>query len=988
MATQVTLNGITYSLTGSNNIIAVGPGIYRSGISIGNLNSVDDDSFRNAASSPNVEAPAKETLLQFSQADLKIVKDALSPPVAPPPPPPPPPEPTTATATNQQNKEFVSKGGGDDDSGKTSASNTNDGTPSAASATIGTEGDEALAATQRAMDAESAYSEMFGQQPATAGTTVAGKSDTPTAKKTKGPGKRLKNPLADFSSYNYQISLYMITPDAYNAFVTSGRTNINAIANLANTDLAAQTYSESSSGVYLVAQSGGINNKVSNRAPGFNNDFYIDNLEIHCAIANGKSTSSEGGINSKDIKFQIIEPYGFSFITKLKNANNALQKYVSSLPNVKDHVFADRSHYVIGIRFLGYDSQGNVISNLSTLDNTRVTQSGGTGSFEKFFDIKITEISFKIDGRATVYNVKAAPLNEQEGYGIKNGRLLTDTTIVGGTVGEMVNSLVDRLNKNWTDLLSNNGCEIANKYNVKFLGPDADTIRLSSVANNIADSDKTKFPSFITALNSNPTPPTPTAPRTTGDFARQERGQTSTTTNQINERTAITSRVDNNQRQLNFKGTGATSIVQALRTIVLQSDYIQRAIKNLYTNEPEPDRDTDDYETADENSNKTLKWINVSVEVLNLGYDRRRNDWAYEFTYIITSYETPFVDVKVAPNVTPYYGPVKRYDYWLTGKNSEVINFELTYNQLYTTIALGNLDEQRDAKYPVPVMVGHRVAAPNQGRLGPALQSQNTYINNLSDPGAYATAKMTIMGDPDWILQTQASTTAEINSIYDKRYGTDGYTVNCNNGQVYVEVDIKEAIDYDNNQGLLDINENFLFFDYPKIYKEGKNKIRGISFQVTDVWSFFKSGKFTQQLTLIAGIWADANANSPSTSAAQREQPTTGSFARLDRSSAASQGGTNNTTTPAGTKTTGFSEDPPAPGMKRNEYGDWYTPLPDSPQLTGQQTSPTGSSTSKPVADDDSASTGNFARQDRGQIPSQGVATSTAGEGREINGLI
>jgi hypothetical protein len=469
---------------------------------------------------------------------------------------------------------------------------------------------------------------------------------------------------------------------------------------------------------------------------------------------------------------------------------------------------------------------------------------------------------------------------------------------------------------------------IANKYNVKYIGTDKDTIKLSSVANTVADSDKTKYPVLNVA-----------------------------TTDQINAKSGIDSKVDGNQRQLVFKGTAATSIVQALQTVVLQSDYIQKAIKNLYTNEPESDRKTDDYETADSNGNKILKWINVSVEVLNLGYDLLRSDWAYEFTYIIQSYSTPFVDVKVAPNVTQYYGPVKRYDYWLTGKNSEVLNFELAYNQLYTTTALANLEDQKDVKYPVPVMVGHRASAPNQGRLGPALQSQNTYINNLNDPGAYATAKMTIMGDPDWILQTQSSSAADINKVYDRFYGIDGYTINCNNGQVYVEVDIKEAIDYDNNQGLMNINDKFLFFDYPKIYKEGPNKIEGISFQVLNVINYFKGGKFTQQLDMVAGIWADANANSPSTAAAEREPPSTGSFARMDRSAAANQGGTDNTTNPSGTKNTGFTSDP-GPGQVRNtETGEWYTPLSStSNKPTGQQTSPTGAATNKPVADDDAVS--------------------------------
>ena len=68
----------------------------------------------------------------------------------------------------------------------------------------------------------------------TAGPTQAGTVDTPDAlpSQDESVGKRLKNPLGNFSSYTYQLSLYMITPDAYEAFILSGRKNLNAINNI------------------------------------------------------------------------------------------------------------------------------------------------------------------------------------------------------------------------------------------------------------------------------------------------------------------------------------------------------------------------------------------------------------------------------------------------------------------------------------------------------------------------------------------------------------------------------------------------------------------------------------------------------------------------------------------------------------------------------------------------------------------------------------
>ena len=56
-------------------------------------------------------------------------------------------------------------------------------------------------------------------------------------------------------------------------------------------------------GVYLVAQSGGINNTTSKRAPGFDLDFYIDNLKLNQSIG---SKEVQGSTNVTSVNFDII----------------------------------------------------------------------------------------------------------------------------------------------------------------------------------------------------------------------------------------------------------------------------------------------------------------------------------------------------------------------------------------------------------------------------------------------------------------------------------------------------------------------------------------------------------------------------------------------------------------------------------------------------------------------------------------------------------
>jgi hypothetical protein len=84
----------------------------------------------------------------------------------------------------------------------------------------------------------------------------------------KLPGRRTYNPLSKLASYTYNFTLYMITPDAYDAFLLSGRRKIDALAQASPIGQGGGA----TGGAFVIAQSGGINNKTQTRAPGFELD--------------------------------------------------------------------------------------------------------------------------------------------------------------------------------------------------------------------------------------------------------------------------------------------------------------------------------------------------------------------------------------------------------------------------------------------------------------------------------------------------------------------------------------------------------------------------------------------------------------------------------------------------------------------------------------------------------------------------------------------
>ena len=649
-----------------------------------------------------------------------------------------------------------------------------------------------------------------------AGQTQAGQAQKPAGNsvvdkgvgKSPKPGSRLQNPLGNFSSYTYQLSLYMITPDAYEAFKLSGRKNINSLSAKDGNGQA------TNGGAFLIAQSGGINNKTSQRAPGFELDYYIDDLKIKTAV-NGKSTQSTSNVTS--MSFNIYEPYGFSFITKLKRANDALKKN-SKLKNYDKAMNATKQFFVLGIRFQGYDKNGN-IANASQVfsDDTFNASPDASGVYERFYDIVLTSMKFKINGGATTYNIAAAVISTNIALGTAKGIVDFNVPIVASTVkealegeGDGVTSLLKTINENQQTLKKQGALDIPNVYKVRFVG-DTNLLQNASLVSK-ADPDKAKLP-----------------------MGRSDKSS------EVNEATSLSAVPDVTKRLITLKF--GIPIAQAINNIIKQSSYMEDALKVIFVASEQPDEDTDSPEVVTKKDVPPIKWYNLSTEVKTLGFDTKIGGFAYEITYVIQPYETPAASSPYTKS-SKYYGPHKRYEYWFTGKNSEVLSYEQTMDNTYFNVALtpnGDPASQGGGAN-VPTEAGKKQNQDSTGKIDVGMEAQNAYMTSLFDPGAYTKAKVTILGDPDYLAQ---ETPASVNQVYNQFYGSDGFTINPNGGQVFIEIDFKEAVDYNNNTGLMNINASIYFWNYPAAVA---NKIKGVSYMILDIEHNFKGGKFEQLL--------------------------------------------------------------------------------------------------------------------------------------------
>jgi hypothetical protein len=634
----------------------------------------------------------------------------------------------------------------------------------------------------------SAINTNTGQPKANSKTTIAGKAGTSkTASTADILGKRTNNPLGDFSSYTYKISLYYMDPLQFNEYVDGNRAAIKDFK--------------------LIAQSGGATQGQDIRANGFDLDFYIDDLEIKTLISSKETMTMS---NSTSFKFKIYEPYGFTFTKKLATA---MDLTTPDLKNVK-------GHFLIVFRFYGYDINGKLLHS-SDVEGSPVNNSDPQAIFERGFPVVFQKFHFKLDYKTVVYDIEAVQVNEQIAKGASRGTLPAKLAIAGTTVEEMllgntnkksVAGLAQLLNDNEKKLTSGKTpkFEKENRYHIEFV--NADDIKNSLMAPQ-DDVDKKKVPMAPVKGSS-------------GSNARTEDKNN-------------TGSIDKKIRKMELNGQ--TSILQAIDQIISLSSYVKdMLIAYDKENEKVQDSDTDTYDNPNP---KTISWYNVTSTVKAIGKDQdsKRNDFAYDIIYTISKYEIPFVRALYASKTMKYYGPHKRYNYWYTGKNSEILSFDLDYNYLYQLDVVGQSDAKTTNNGSASATAKASQGSDPSGTDTGTNEQVASMKSWLYSPGDLVKFKLKILGDPDYLMPTVAGGKDAVAKTF---YGPD-FTINPNSGQVFIEIDFKQTEDYDINKGLLDPNDSISFMNYPS---ELKSKIKGMTFMVTEVVSRFSKGKFEQDL--------------------------------------------------------------------------------------------------------------------------------------------
>lgn len=622
------------------------------------------------------------------------------------------------------------------------------------------------------------------------------------------PGKRPYNPLGDFASYTYQLSLYAVTPAAYDAFTLSGRKEITALrsaASIADPNLP-------KSGAYIIAQGGGVNPTIAPRAPGFTYDYFLDNLKI-ASYVSPKSSGSE--VITTTFSFSITEPMGFSLVSNLRRMSDTFKSFSGMSQNMNKPL---KHIYILGIKFYGYDDEGNIRTgqDKDSFGNPYDPVAGKNNTlFERFYDIEIYSFKFKLDGKATVYNIQAVSKPPDASFSQIRGVITNDLSVNGSTVADALQSLVERLNSTQASAVAENKIKQANTYKLQFATAEDERIigqqRLVSEIN-------------LRALRTGSAPPSTTP----GESVEQPVSTGFDATNGT------------------FQMREGTSVIQAINQIVTSSTFLKNQLDTIYKATP-PDKQSDSYQEEVSVAAEPTRWYNLSSTISNARWDDFVGDWAYDITYIIRAYETP---VSTGPysalSAYVYPGAFKQYSYWFTGENKEVLSYDINFENNYW---LATIDPSAygvsASQWGEPIQVWNQQNALPRYLPGQGTEAQNNYLTFLYDPAAVALSKLNILGDPDFLCFDSSS----LGFLSRSAYAPDGFAVNPLTGFMFVEIIFKEGVDYNINKGTFTINDNIYFWSYPETVRANTKYKNGIILLVYKIDSTFAGGKFTQSLS-------------------------------------------------------------------------------------------------------------------------------------------
>jgi hypothetical protein len=610
------------------------------------------------------------------------------------------------------------------------------------------------------------------------------------------------NPLDNYMSYTYNISVYLMTPEGYQQLTTTGKPNLGM--------------SE------LLFQSGGA--PPTGRNPYFKDDYYIDHLSIKSVLP-GKGSS--GANQTTEITMTVLEPNGLSLVWNLASA---VKQVISASNSSGKSISWSAQMFLLGITFYGYDDSG------TPSQCTRTTSSGQRIPIQKFYPFLIKEVKYKVGNKLVEYTITGTTTGTIIAGGSNRGSIPFNIEMTASTVGDIL-GVAPETQAN----VSVDGREASNTNTPQ------QAVSATSTAGT-ATQDPTQRLGLMTALNQwqqnlvkNGQYTYPDAysiqfPSDVisnakvlvkgGDYKGTGLPATETPANAVlPEKTSV----DNNTRNLSF--TAGQQITQLIEQVVRRSSYILDQSNTVVS-------ERDGVQTPNPSSGKNMAWFKINMQAVPMQWDPKRNDYAYNIEYVVTPY-------KLNQIVSSYFNtpepddPHKAYYYWFTGQNTQVLSYEQEYNTLYTVAVTNNQAPQGAVAVNEAIKFQYfpRSGQTSQGAEGRSNEMTANAADYIYESTDLATATMTIVGDPDWLPQGESL--AIPSSFTAASFLADG-TINFDASQVLFQIIINAPFDYNMQTGLMD--------PLNPVSNGSPEATQSFVYAAIEVSSEFNKGKFTQVL--------------------------------------------------------------------------------------------------------------------------------------------
>lgn len=638
------------------------------------------------------------------------------------------------------------------------------------------------------------------------------------------------NPLHNYASYTYNITLCALHPNEYNEMMQ-------------NPDTAyVPKHALMSSG----------SRRTYNRDPRFDKDFYIEDLRFETVIGLNAQTK---GSNVVKMQFTIREPLGVSLFDRLLDMSRALgiENYLE-IP------------YLIVIEYFG------------NLDDGSLAQLSG---HRKYIPIKIISAKLNIKNAGSEYAVDAVPFNHVAFMSEGTGTTPANLQIPAKTVGEFFSSeSIVNIREQLAIADKEREEQLNDERTGKFDSWSSDSWTPKDVRTE--EQRRRKAPvifnasSYSSALNEFEQYSLEKEVISIPHIYKFAIDEEIANAEIINYPELPSGRVyqdgnlayrgpnsDSNAGKIAgmFSIKAGMSVIDVINMVIKSSAYIK---DNLLKKEnATEDEIKNDKAITVEKAKPPIDWFKITPIVNLLPYDEKRNIYACEITYVIQKYQMHNTKSPLAKKTTPTE-VLTEYNYIFTGDNKDILDLQIDFDVLFYILATvgktkwenvndspvtnyqnketGNLKNNTNIAFqPATINVSDHSSHHTDGSTETQEKiAVSDFWNSMisSSRGDMINVRLKIIGDPRYIKQDDFY----FNRMNKPAIG-DGLSENnsvlYDSQERYVRLNFKTPADYDENTGMLETNSKYSQSGFSGIYR------------VIVVENDFVGGKFEQTLDMI-----------------------------------------------------------------------------------------------------------------------------------------